>query len=234
MIGGCGRKVPVGRLSPSGGAGDARARDAMAPSAPPTTTATTAMTTPRRVRAETLGGACWNGAEKVNAELFALTHGAFVRQILRDREDDVEATNEALERIGRSIGARIIEEYLAKTNASAGGCRSFEDAMEMTAKVGFKMFLNVEARTRDWSEERDECVIEMESNPLAEFVELPKRYGELCYCNALCGTIQGALEAVRVRTACSFESDPLRGTGEKFAIRVKLLELVPEEYPFDE
>jgi hypothetical protein len=213
----------------------------MAPSAPPpppttttTTTTTTAMTTPRRVRAETLGGACWNGAEKVNAELFALTHGAFVRQILRDREDDVEATNEALERIGRSIGARIIEEYLAKTNASAGGCRSFEDAMEMTAKVGFKMFLNVEARTRDWSEERDECVIEMESNPLAEFVELPKRYGDLCYCNALCGTIQGALEAVRVRTACSFESDPLRGTGEKFAIRVKLLELVPEEYPFDE
>ena len=80
-----------------------------------------AQTTPRRVRPETLGGACWNGAEKVNAELFALTHGAFVRQILRDREDDVEATNGALERIGRSIGARIIEEYLAKTNASAGG-----------------------------------------------------------------------------------------------------------------
>ena len=68
----------------------------------------------------------------MNAELFALTHGAFVRQILRDREDDVEATNGALERIGRSIGARIIEEYLAKTNASAGGCRSFEDAMELS------------------------------------------------------------------------------------------------------
>ena len=52
-----------------------------------------------------LGAACWTATEKVNAELFALTHGAFVRQILRDHEDDVECANAALERVGRAMGA---------------------------------------------------------------------------------------------------------------------------------
>ena len=181
-----------------------------------------------------LGAACWTATEKVNAELFALTHGAFVRQILRDHEDDVECANAALERVGRAMGARMVEEFLSRTNASGGACATFEEAVEMTTRVGLKMFLNVDAKTRDWSEERDECVIEMESNPLAEFVELPGKYGDLSYCNALCGAIRGALETVRVRTTCAFESDPLRGEGERFAIRVKLLELVPEEYPFDD
>lgn len=200
-----------------------------------TTTNATATTT--TTKPEVLASATWNSMEKVSSELFALTHGAFVRQILRDHEDDVEAVNAKLDQLGRNIGTRIIEEYLARTNASSSSgaaCASFEAAMEMTAKVGLKMFLNATARTRDWSEERDECVIEMDNNPLADFVELPARYRELAYCNMLCGAIRGALETVRMRTSCSFESDPLRGMGDKFAIRVKLVELVPEEYPYDE
>jgi hypothetical protein len=202
-----------------------------------TTTTTTGMNTPT-TKPEVLATATWNSMEKVSSELFALTHGAFVRQILRDHEDDVEAVNAKLDQLGRNIGTRIIEEYLARTNASSsssgGACASFEAAMEMTAKVGLKMFLNATARTRDWSEERDECVIEMDNNPLADFVELPTRYRELAYCNMLCGAIRGALETVRMRTTCSFEGDPLRGMGDKFVIRVKLVELVPEEYPYDE
>lgn len=199
-----------------------------------TTTTTTNTTSSKTTKAEVLATATWNSMEKVSSELFALTHGAFVRQILRDHEDDVEAVNGKLDQLGRNIGTRIIEEYLARTNASSGACASFEAAMEMTAKVGLKMFLNATARTRDWSEERDECVIEMDNNPLADFVELPTRYRELAYCNMLCGAIRGALETVRMRTTCSFEGDPLRGMGSKFAIRVKLVELVPEEYPYDE
>ena len=207
------------------------------------TTNTTAMNTTTNAtntpttKPEVLAAATWNSMEKVSSELFALTHGAFVRQILRDHEDDVEAVNAKLDQLGRNIGTRIIEEYLARTNASSssgGACASFEAAMEMTAKVGLKMFLNATARTRDWSEERDECVIEMDNNPLADFVELPTRYRELAYCNMLCGAIRGALETVRMRTTCSFEGDPLRGMGDKFVIRVKLVELVPEEYPYDE
>ena len=94
-----------------------------------------------------LGAACWTATEKVNAELFALTHGAFVRQILRDHEDDVECANAALERVGRAMGARMVEEFLSRTNASGGACATFEEAMEMTTRVGLKMFLNVDAKT---------------------------------------------------------------------------------------
>lgn len=57
-------------------------------------------------------------------------------------------------------------------------------------------------------------MIEMESNLLVEFVELLGKYGDLSYCNVLCGVIRGALETVRVRTTCAFESDFLRGEGE--------------------
>ena len=188
----------------------------------------------RRTDPAIAGARCWQGAERCSGELFALTYGALVRQILRDREDDVDATNAALERVGRSMGTRIVEEYLSRTGAGARACRSFEDACEAVAKTALKMFLGVDARTRDWSEDVDECVIEMDTNPLAEFVELPKRYEGLCYCNALCGAIRGALEAVRVRTTCAFVWDPLAGNGDRFAIRIKLVEIVPEEYPFDD
>lgn len=189
----------------------------------------------RDARLSALGARLFAASDKVPSELFALTHGAFVRQILRDREEDVDAANAALERVGRSLGARAVEEYLARASIGRESlCGSFEEACEATARSAMKMFLGVDARTRDWSEEGDECVIEMDGNPLAEFVEIPERYDGLCYCNILCGAIRGALEAVRVRTHCSFEGDPLAGRGEKFAIRVKLLEIVPEEYPFDD
>jgi hypothetical protein len=107
--------------------------------------------------------------------------------------------------------------------------------METTARVGLKMFLNCAATTKEWSEERDACALELESNPMAEFVELPEKYGDLEYCNMLCGVIEGGCEAVRMRVSCGFVQDPLRGDpGGRFVMRVKLLEIVPEEYPYDE
>jgi len=191
---------------------------------------------------EVLGAACWQTMDKVNAELFALTHGALVRQILKDCEDDIDAANAKLDAMGYSMGTRMIEEYLSKTLTSsatpgAGKCGTFEEAAEAVAKIGLRMFLNVGARCVDWDEERTKCTIEMDGNPLAMFVELPEKYGNLGYCNALCGAIRGALEMVRFRVTCTMASDPLKTPhvpDALFAIRMELIEIVPEEYPFDE
>lgn len=102
--------------------------------------------------------------EKVNSELFSLTYGAFVVQLLRDAEGDASFVNEKLRRAGKSIGNRLIEEYLAKTmnsggmgntntnrNSVADSCKTFREVMENVAFVGFRMFLNARCRLVDWS-----------------------------------------------------------------------------------
>ena len=46
-----------------------------------------------------MGPAAWKGMEKMNSELFTLTYGALVAQLLRDYED-VDAVNAQLDKMG--------------------------------------------------------------------------------------------------------------------------------------
>lgn len=67
-----------------------------------------------------------------NAELFTLTYGALVVQLIKDYED-YAAVNRQLEKMGHAIGARIIEDFLART--AAGRCSDLREVAEMLAKV---------------------------------------------------------------------------------------------------
>jgi hypothetical protein len=55
-------------------------------------------------------------------------------------------------RRGYNIGIRIVDEFLAKTVElplwSRAPCADFREAMEVVAKVGFKMFLGIVVDTR--------------------------------------------------------------------------------------
>ncbi len=92
-----------------------------------------------------------------NAELFALTYGALVVQLIQDYEDYAEV-NKQLEKMGYNIGTRLIEDFLAKSNL--GRCSDFREVGEVVSKViyvllkywpaidsssqvGFKSFLNI-------------------------------------------------------------------------------------------
>ena len=55
--------------------------------------------------------------KKVSGELFSLTYGALVAQILKDYQN-VEDVNKQLEKMGYNIGVRIIEDFLARTKES--------------------------------------------------------------------------------------------------------------------
>ena len=44
----------------------------------------------------------------------------------------------------------------------------------------------------------DEFSLLFDSNPLADFVELPDDHRKLLYSNVLCGVLRGALEMVRI------------------------------------
>ncbi|CAO2819854.1 unnamed protein product [Amaranthus hypochondriacus] len=88
------------------------------------------------------GEAIFASGERVNAELFTLTYGAIVRQLLTDLED-VDQVNKQLDQMGYNIGARLIDEFLSKSNVSR--CVDFKETAEVIAKVGFKMLLGVSA-----------------------------------------------------------------------------------------
>lgn len=144
-----------------------------------------AMSVPHR----RLGEATYAKMDKVSTDLFSMTYGAVVTQVLRDYES-VDASNEQLEKMGYNIGVRLIDELLAKTHLPT--CGNFIETAEIVAKVGFKMFLGVNAEVANASQ--SEFSVQLAENPLAEFVELPKEYAELRYSGVLCGVIRGALE----------------------------------------
>ncbi|KAJ1032765.1 hypothetical protein NDA16_000784 [Ustilago loliicola] len=201
-----------------------------------------------------------NRTEKINAELFTLTYGALVIQLIKDYEDYAEV-NKQLEKMGYNIGTRLIEDFLARTNLSK--CSDFREVGEVVSKVGFKMFLNITPNvihhqqedgtssssasaamtaqqpgatsaqgSRAASSGTREFSLILDENPLAEFVELPRdaRAGGLWFSNVLAGVLRGALEMVQMQTECYFVSDTLRGD-ETTELRVRLIKHLDEEAP---
>ena len=71
--------------------------------------------------------------KKISGELFALTYGALVAQILKDYEN-VDDVNKQLEKMGYNIGVRLVEDFLSRTGG--GKCHDFRDTSEKI-QLGF-------------------------------------------------------------------------------------------------
>ncbi|KAI9204392.1 trafficking protein-like protein particle complex subunit 3 [Polychytrium aggregatum] len=171
--------------------------------------------------------------DKVSAELFALTYGSIVTQLVKDYEDYVEV-NKQLDKMGYNIGVRLIEEFLSKTNLVK--CQDFKDTAEVISKVGFKIFLNIVPQIQNWSQDEKEFSLIFEENPLAEFVELPEdgvATQVLWYSNILVGVLRGALEMVGFQIEAFFVADVLRGD-DTTELRVKFIKMLDEEVPASE
>lgn len=102
------------------------------------------------------GDALFASMDKVNSELFTLTYGAIVTQLVTDYKD-VKLVNVELEKMGYNIGIRLIDEFLAKSGVT--DCKSFKDTCNVIAKVALKMFLGINAQCGKWSDDEKACSI---------------------------------------------------------------------------
>jgi len=157
--------------------------------------------------------------KKVNTDLFALTYGSIISQLLIDCAD-VEDVNRQLDRMGYNIGLRLVEDYLARS--SSPRCRDFRDMAEKIQHA-FQMYLNVMPTIDHWSPGSDEFSIILWNNPLTEFVELPDSLQNMNYLNVLPGVIRGALEMLSVPVRAWIKSDHLKGDNET-EIRIQAIQ----------
>lgn len=167
---------------------------------------------------------------KVNGELFSLTYGALVAQLLKDYEDD-EEVNKQLEKMGYNIGVRLIEDFLARSNV--GRCNDFRETADVISKLAFKMYLGIQPVVSNWSAAGDEFSLLIENNPLTDFVELPPGHSQLNFSNILCGVLKAALEMVQMDVDVRFVQDTLKGDNIT-EIRLKFVKRLEDAVPVGE
>jgi hypothetical protein len=78
------------------------------------------------------GEDAWKNIPKMNAEVFALTYGAFVESLVKDYADTA-TVNAVLQKMGYYIGKRLADELFARSLVKGCGC--YKDSVEVAAKV---------------------------------------------------------------------------------------------------
>ncbi|GMH53900.1 hypothetical protein TrRE_jg6913 [Triparma retinervis] len=173
------------------------------------------------------GDIVWSRTPKTNSELFTLTYGVLVAQLLRDFEK-VEEVNKELRRMGRNIGVRLIDEYLSKVSLASPTtppCSTFHQTGDSIAKIGFKMFLGISCDISYPSPTT--FVLTVHSNPLSTFVEIPPSREGLSYCEIMNGVIEGSLGAVSLRVESRFRKQIEKGD-DVTTIEVEMMERIKD------
>eukprot|EP00123_Amoebidium_parasiticum_P010801 comp20333_c0_seq1/m.25601 comp20333_c0_seq1/g.25601 ORF comp20333_c0_seq1/g.25601 comp20333_c0_seq1/m.25601 type:complete len:182 (-) comp20333_c0_seq1:234-779(-) len=165
--------------------------------------------------------------KKVNLELFVLTYGALVAQLLKDTGDE-ETVNKTLDSIGYSMGTRLAEDFLSRIAISR--CTEFKETAEVLTKTLFSMYMGIQPPVTNWSEDSKEFSVLLPDNPMNDFIELPPNHTKILFSNVIAGILRGGLEAMQLKCDVWFVQDVLRGDKET-EIRLRLKEVLDDEVP---
>eukprot|EP00764_Aduncisulcus_paluster_P009505 gnl/Carplike_NY0171/3156_a4242_628.p1 GENE.gnl/Carplike_NY0171/3156_a4242_628~~gnl/Carplike_NY0171/3156_a4242_628.p1 ORF type:complete len:211 (-),score=42.41 gnl/Carplike_NY0171/3156_a4242_628:33-608(-) len=174
---------------------------------------------------------------KVNAELFLLTYGAIVAQIIEDKKDIKEA-NETLLKYGMAIGNRLVDDFLSKTDLETGVTGKPEAITQAIAKAGFKAYLGLTADAKfikgdemedgiePSREHKDRAIIEFPGKadrgkmcPVSAFVDIPEHLRGLQYWGIIVGVMKGALKMLDIPVEIEVTKDSCVGdTKTEFTI----------------
>lgn len=185
------------------------------------------------IRYKLLGEELQKSSEKVNAELFSITYGALVIQLIQDYQDYAQV-NVQLDKMGYNIGVRLIEDFLARSNLPK--CKDFVETGEIVSKVAFKSFLSITPtlvhHPVSATSPTPAFSLIFDENPLVDFVELPEEAveGGLCYGKVLEGVLRGALEMIQISVKAEYISDTLLGD-DRTELKVALIRYLEEEMP---
>ena len=166
----------------------------------------------------------WQKQPKANAELFALTYGALVSELLRDLEKP-NMVQEELEKMGVSMGLRAMEEFLAK-NTAVPTHRVFGEATVEAIVVALKMFLGMGCEAQ-WKEQGKSFVIQFSDNPFTIFVEPPEEFLDLEYNQLLAGMCKGMLEVLQLDCSAAVTQSILKGD-DQYELTIELNQVLQE------
>ncbi|CAJ0942986.1 unnamed protein product, partial [Mesorhabditis belari] len=166
-------------------------------------------------------------AKKMSSELFALTYGSLVAEMLKDYEDPRQV-NLQLDKVGFNMGIRLADDFLSK-QAGVPKCTDCRQMAETLSKNVIPAYLGVSATVNNWESGDREFSLQIENNPLTEFVEVPQDLTSLHYSQMIAGAIRGGLEAVHIKVTTTAIETPTNTV-----IKVKFIEVLKDNLPAGE
>ncbi len=190
-------------------------------------------------------------SKTINAEIFAMTYGAFVRFTVEQARAGcpdsswAQQVNETLRQMGYRMGERLVDDFFIRDKEMVqrtqevgpqGICQSLRHVVDRLARRAFPMFLGMsdgdikveEAQPDPKAPPRTTAydLVFVRDTPLVMFVELPKSLREagIWYSNVLCGAIEGAVRMLEYPVGgvkAFFVSDRLVTPGADTRIRVQ-------------
>ena len=192
-----------------------------------------------------------SGVKMINAEIFAMTYGAFVRFAVEQARAGcpdsswAHSVNETLRQMGFRMGERLVDDFFirdAEMSAKSqsvgpqGVCATLRQVVDTLARRAMPLFLGMadgdikveEAQPDPNSPPRTTAfdLVFARESPLTMFVELPKQLRDagVWYSNVICGAIEGAVRMLEFPAGgvkAKFISDRLVTPSTETRIRVQ-------------
>nr|CAD2170569.1 unnamed protein product [Meloidogyne enterolobii] len=158
-------------------------------------------------------------SKMVSSELFILTYGALVNDLI----SDLESPRKLIVNWTKLVTIWVFDLqtiFFLKIHVLVD-VQIFVKLWSLYQKMG------VIAQSNQIGNVGDEFSLIIDQNPLTEFVEKPVEFKDLCYSQVICGCIRGALEAMHMEVQVTLVAD----LPDPTELRIKFHRILHESIP---